>query len=246
MCCVDKKGILSWPNPSAEKIFFLRSSEISNTPKKEEEKSDSEPGGRPHGRSGDGDALRNRHNSEPIAEILDITQDSENKLHFDCTSWQDHISNLKPLGLNILLNTCNDDTRVTYSSFHSHLSHEVFCNKAHSNHWANDEKLIVPVTSRRCLCEVAKMIGFVDSATSAFKLEQQLCSFRHIESDELSRDRFKKAKIKFPFPHMMGVLVKEKASQSLQLMAQVMIFFRRKVCFWVETQLVKPFRFRNL
>lgn len=26
LCCVDKKGILSWPNPTAEKIFFLRDS----------------------------------------------------------------------------------------------------------------------------------------------------------------------------------------------------------------------------
>jgi len=24
LCCVDKKGILSWPNPTAEKVFFLR------------------------------------------------------------------------------------------------------------------------------------------------------------------------------------------------------------------------------
>lgn len=26
LCCVDKKGILSWPNPTAEKVFFLRDS----------------------------------------------------------------------------------------------------------------------------------------------------------------------------------------------------------------------------
>lgn len=26
LCCVDKKGILSWPNPTAEKVFFLRNS----------------------------------------------------------------------------------------------------------------------------------------------------------------------------------------------------------------------------
>lgn len=26
LCCVDKKGILSWPNPTPEKVFFLRSS----------------------------------------------------------------------------------------------------------------------------------------------------------------------------------------------------------------------------
>jgi hypothetical protein len=24
LCCVDKKGILSWPNPTAEKVFFFR------------------------------------------------------------------------------------------------------------------------------------------------------------------------------------------------------------------------------
>lgn len=24
LCCIDKKGILSWPNPTAEKVFFLR------------------------------------------------------------------------------------------------------------------------------------------------------------------------------------------------------------------------------
>lgn len=26
LCCIDKKGILSWPNPTAEKVFFLRNS----------------------------------------------------------------------------------------------------------------------------------------------------------------------------------------------------------------------------
>ena len=26
LCCIDKKGILSWANPSAEKVFFFSSS----------------------------------------------------------------------------------------------------------------------------------------------------------------------------------------------------------------------------
>lgn len=29
LCCIDKKGILSWPNPTAEKVFFLRNGEPS-------------------------------------------------------------------------------------------------------------------------------------------------------------------------------------------------------------------------
>ncbi len=28
LCCVDKKGVLSWPNPTPEKIFLLRSHEV--------------------------------------------------------------------------------------------------------------------------------------------------------------------------------------------------------------------------
>lgn len=27
LCCVDKKGILSWPNPTSEKVFFLHNTE---------------------------------------------------------------------------------------------------------------------------------------------------------------------------------------------------------------------------
>lgn len=30
LCCVDKKGLLSWPNPAAEKVFFLRNSSQTN------------------------------------------------------------------------------------------------------------------------------------------------------------------------------------------------------------------------
>lgn len=30
LCCVDKKGLLSWPNPTAEKVFFFKNP--SNTP----------------------------------------------------------------------------------------------------------------------------------------------------------------------------------------------------------------------
>lgn len=35
LCCVDKKGILSWPNPTAEKVFFLRDSSEKTSRKSE-------------------------------------------------------------------------------------------------------------------------------------------------------------------------------------------------------------------
>lgn len=36
--------------------------------------------------------------------------------------------------------------------------------------------------SYRCLCELAKQIGFQDQAQNIFQLEQQLSTFRHVVS----------------------------------------------------------------
>ncbi len=43
----------------------------------------------------------------------------------------------------------------------------------------------------------------------------------------MCRDKLNRAKIKFPFPHMMSVIVREKIYQSLQLMSQVHYFTLR-------------------
>lgn len=44
---------------------------------------------------------------------------------------------------------------------------------------------LVPVTNRRCLCELAKEIGFLEQAQKIFSLEQQLSTFRHLVSKYL-------------------------------------------------------------
>lgn len=51
-----------------------------------------------------------------IAEVLDLTHDQMDpfKLHFDDPDWNQYINSMKPLGLAILLNTCNLDTQVLY------------------------------------------------------------------------------------------------------------------------------------
>lgn len=98
LCCVDKKGVLSWPNPTADKVFFLKSTVHPVTRKREVKQ-----------------------------EILDVTHDNRNafELHFDDPSWESNMSSLKPIGLNILLNNCNYRTRATYSSFHRHIANEL-------------------------------------------------------------------------------------------------------------------------
>uniref|UniRef100_A0A1B6BXT8 Cation-transporting P-type ATPase C-terminal domain-containing protein n=1 Tax=Clastoptera arizonana TaxID=38151 RepID=A0A1B6BXT8_9HEMI len=222
LCCVDKKGILSWPNPTAEKVFFLRS--VEDVPPSPSENSLDR-----HSENGDVfeaidrpiDTEHQHHcdsSSQTVAEVLDLTHDRNCpfRLHFDDKGWKQHLPSLKPLGLAILLNTCNMNTQDHYTQFCSHVTCEALYNED-----------LVPVTNRRCLCELAKQIGFADSAQNIFSLEQQLSTFRHVQPETVRRDiKFARSlalatKLKFPFPHMVAVVVKEKANRgALQLFSQ--------------------------
>lgn len=105
-----------------------------------------------------------------VPEVLDLTHhDNPFKVHFDDMSWDKHITSLKPLGLAILLNTCNLETQERYTAFCSHITCEAMYNEN-----------LVPVTNRRCLCSLATEIGFIDQAQKIFSLEQQLCTYRHL------------------------------------------------------------------
>lgn len=86
-CCVDKKGILSWPNPTPEKVFFLKDSAEANSKSSSESSLNSEESD-PNGKRG------------VTAEVLDITHDQNSpfKLEFDDHEWKHHLSSLKPLG----------------------------------------------------------------------------------------------------------------------------------------------------
>lgn len=83
-CCVDKKGILSWPNPTPEKVFFLR--DVANERAQSETSFDS--------KSSEQDP------KEVVAEVLDLTHDQNSpfKIEFDDHEWKNHLNSLKPLG----------------------------------------------------------------------------------------------------------------------------------------------------
>lgn len=85
-CCVDKKGILSWPNPTPEKVFFLRDATDSNSKSSE--------------CSLDSDNSEQHAKVGVVAEVLDLTHDQNSpfKLEFDDHEWKNHINSLKPLG----------------------------------------------------------------------------------------------------------------------------------------------------
>ncbi|XP_066939121.1 transmembrane protein 94 isoform X22 [Macrobrachium rosenbergii] len=212
LCCVDKKGVLSWPNPTAEKVFFLKNRAHNNL-------SSSVPS-----LYGDDDLLHEatiekiaspQPTKESESVLLSLTHDHQTAfgLQFDDPMWRRYLLSLKPLGLNILLNTCNPATQNHYTQFCAHITCEAMYNED-----------LVPVSQRRCLCELAKQIGFTEQAQVPFELEHQLSTFRHVPPDMACKDRLAKSlmitKLKFPFPHMVSVLMRDRASQKLELMSQ--------------------------
>jgi hypothetical protein len=83
-CCVDKKGILSWPNPTPEKVFFLR--DVADETAQSESSLDSN--------------CSDQDQKEIVAEVLDLTHDQNSpfKIEFDDHEWKSHLNSLKPLG----------------------------------------------------------------------------------------------------------------------------------------------------
>lgn len=129
LSCVDKKGILSWPNPTAEKVFILRDSAdptsahdsvtslespacTSNPSKTETIKTTCEMStqtpthasieAKANAAKRDSKRIIDTHKqSGTVAEVLDLTHDqcSPFRIDFDDHSWKKHIDSLKPLGL---------------------------------------------------------------------------------------------------------------------------------------------------
>lgn len=136
-CCVDKKGILSWPNPTPEKVFFLR--DAADDTAQSENSLDSD--------------LSEQEVKEVVAEVLDLTHDqnknSPYNIEFDDHEWKSHLKSLKPLGLAILVNTCCEKTQMSYSKFCSHIAAASMV-----------DKNLVPVTNRYDLC-ASFMHGYV-------------------------------------------------------------------------------------
>uniref|UniRef100_A0AAR5NZX1 Cation-transporting P-type ATPase C-terminal domain-containing protein n=1 Tax=Dendroctonus ponderosae TaxID=77166 RepID=A0AAR5NZX1_DENPD len=213
--CIDKKGILSWPNPTAEKVFFLHNND--------NESSSSESLDNVNDLNTDQFEASGTLQFGPgspvtaTAEVLDLTHNHNDafRLRFDDKNWHNFLPSLKPLGLAILLNTCHMDTQDQYSNFCSHITCEAMYNED-----------LVPVTNRRCLCELAKEIGFVDQAQKIFQLEQQLSVFRHLQPEMVRRDNkyartlHLSTRLKFPFPHAFAVVVRELCSGNMQLLSE--------------------------
>ncbi|KAF0301197.1 Transmembrane protein 94 [Amphibalanus amphitrite] len=206
LCCVDKKGVLSWPNPTAEKVVTVRLKSGGGD----------EPAATSDGASDVSDADIDPVVSDAALDVLDLTRDNPAEpwsIQFDDPHWRDSLSRLKPIGLAVLVNTCSDQTLADYWRFCRHM----VC-------LAHGEADLVPVPARRCLCQLARQIGFSKRAADAFQLESQMACYKHLKLDPVRRNKLTRAfsfsKIRFPYPHMNSVILRELYTNSLQLVSQ--------------------------
>lgn len=172
------------------------------------------------------------------AEVLDVTHDPHSalSLQFDDTNWSRFLSNLKPLGLGILLNTCNPDIQAEYTRFCDHISCESLHNEAAGrnryimccNRFTNYFRLTffatVPVVNKRCLCELSRQIGFTSDAVKDYEYLFLVAMFRHVRPEIIHHGKLLNSlnipRLKMPFPHLAAAVIKEKLSNTYQLFSQ--------------------------
>jgi len=111
------------------------------------------------------------------------------QVDFDDPAWRSYLNYLKPLGLGILLNTCNLSTEEKYTGFFNHLLCESLRVEVNSDSGRsqglnsevhverkgdkNNVIEMLPIVTRGCLCELAHKIGFSDGVTSQYALASQ-------------------------------------------------------------------------
>uniref|UniRef100_W5N072 Transmembrane protein 94 n=1 Tax=Lepisosteus oculatus TaxID=7918 RepID=W5N072_LEPOC len=299
LCCVDKQGILSWPNPSPETVLFfsgrvepphdsqedlkddlsvgslcrmegeeerdeaqeadallcqpaLDCLHIANEQDLSETSHDTARSSDPLRHKRPPDSRRTKHPSgsnvsfsrdteggdeEPIQvcgecdglgceaedfvcdyhlEMLSLSQDQQNpvSIQFDDSNWQCHLTSLKPLGLNILLNLCNANVTEQLCRFSDHLSNMAL-QETHGT--------VLPVHVPWGLCELSRLIGFTPGAKDLFKLENHLVLYQ-LPSAEATKEAIPRKLNHFnkrqpPLSHLISLFVRDTTTNNVQMLS---------------------------
>eukprot|EP00074_Homo_sapiens_P101236 XP_016880939.1 transmembrane protein 94 isoform X18 [Homo sapiens] len=210
LCCVDKQGILSWPNPSPETVLFF-SGKVEPPHSSHEDLTDglstrsfchpeTQPGMESDPYEAE-DFVCDYH-----LEMLSLSQDQQNPscIQFDDSNWQLHLTSLKPLGLNVLLNLCDASVTERLCRFSDHL-----CNIA----LQESHSAVLPVHVPWGLCELARLIGFTPGAKELFKQENHLALYRLPSAETMKETSLGRlscvTKRRPPLSHMISLFIKD-------------------------------------
>ncbi|XP_040124389.2 transmembrane protein 94 isoform X9 [Ictidomys tridecemlineatus] len=224
LCCVDKQGILSWPNPSPETVLFF-SGKVEPPHSSHEDLTDDlstrsfcHPEVEEEGHPG---TEAEPYEAEDFVcdyhlEMLSLSQDQQNPscIQFDDSNWQLHLTSLKPLGLNVLLNLCNASVTERLCRFSDHLCH-VALQESH--------RTVLPVHVPWGLCELARLIGFTPGAKELFKQENHLALYRLPSAETVKETLLGRpscvTKRRPPLSHMISLFIKDTATSTEQMLS---------------------------
>ncbi|XP_030630146.1 transmembrane protein 94 isoform X2 [Chanos chanos] len=149
-------------------------------------------------------------------EMLSLSQDQQNpvSIQFDDSGWQGHLSSLKPLGLNILLNLCNSSVTQQLCRFSDHLSN-LALQESHGS--------VLPVHVPWGLCELSRLIGFTPGARELFKQENHLVLYQ-LPSGEKAKECAPRRLHHFtkrqpPISHLISLLVRDSTTNNVQMLS---------------------------
>jgi hypothetical protein len=298
LCCIDKVGILSWPNPTPEKVFVVvegqdnvhghhmarqrltSSLDVAYNQETLKARDGGGDGADHHhhqhhhhqtfdvASSNGNDLIGNHHHhhqalssrlslpesyqhdddhqaiehpfnhahkqqffsSHPQGrpEVLDVSQafstyrginepislHQSTRLQFDDPHWIKFLANLKPLGLAILMNNCCERSFGDYFRFIKHISYESLlrCN-------------LSPVVKRRCLCDLARLIGFTRDSIKNYKYINQICAYKLVDPSSIKKGKLvssleNSTRLKLPFPNMVCNIHQDTITGGYQVFSQ--------------------------
>ncbi|CAG8547848.1 12207_t:CDS:10, partial [Dentiscutata heterogama] len=144
-------------------------------------------------------------NEEEDITVLDIAEDPSTsfRVKFEDQDWDQHLSRLKPLGLNLLLNT-NCGVLQGRKRAEQHRKNSSFQIHAKIN-----------PARQSCLCRLGKEIGFTDDALQSFIKRKEL--FATAPCHPSLKERM--AKDQWEVPSMLSSIYEELNSGSCQLLS---------------------------
>uniref|UniRef100_A0A5S6QK89 Cation-transporting P-type ATPase C-terminal domain-containing protein n=1 Tax=Trichuris muris TaxID=70415 RepID=A0A5S6QK89_TRIMR len=209
---INKKGILSWPDPSVEKAFFL--SNDSDHQSKQKFRADTQT---------------TLSSLVKKAYVMDFSQEATQafKVHFDDPNWRIFLSHLKPLGLNALMNGCLLQTE--YCRFLDHL-----------RAMAPSVPGTTAVINRRCLCCFTDAMQLPRNAIDHFQQPPTvLCAYRTRAADSPPVPGAPKYKV--PFPNLFATINRDMDSCYVQMMCQGSADMVLDICrYYWDGETVRP------
>jgi len=174
-CCVDKNGILCETSPIPEKLFFFKNKNKLKERKLEKSLMESFTNKDFYFQEEDNvleDEVIEDENNMNDFDVLTISYDPDSATHlqFDDVTWEECLTSIKPLGMNILLNSSCDYPMKALRN-QDFIGHLYLMNNDHAT-----------FSNKGCLCNLSKHIGCAPSLPTTFTPKKQILAYRQLDN----------------------------------------------------------------